>query len=165
MEDEDHRSSIFDKKSTRKKKSKKPEKTPKKHTLPGRWVGHWNMPNRYSMGNVSENSGTPKSSILIGFSIINHPFGGTPIFGTTHMDTLKKNRSWLATRRHLFRPSSAGKWSMHRSDGAMEMALEDRPWMCHHLPLKKTKEQRDRRHFSLQSLIKLDYIFMSGFIV
>ena len=30
---------------------------------------------------VSENSGTPKSSVLIGFSIINHPFWGTPIFG------------------------------------------------------------------------------------
>ena len=28
--------------------------------------------------------GTPKSSILIGFSIINHPFWGTPIFGNTH---------------------------------------------------------------------------------
>ena len=34
---------------------------------------------------VSENSGTPKSSILIGFSIINHPFWGTPIFGNTHV--------------------------------------------------------------------------------
>ena len=33
---------------------------------------------------VSENSGTPKSSISIGFSIINHPFWGTPIFGNTH---------------------------------------------------------------------------------
>ena len=32
---------------------------------------------------VSENSGTPKSSILIGFSIINHPFWSTPIFGNT----------------------------------------------------------------------------------
>ena len=29
---------------------------------------------------VSENGGTPKSSILIGISIINHPFWGTPIF-------------------------------------------------------------------------------------
>ena len=28
----------------------------------------------------------PKSSILIGFSIINHPFWGTPIFGNTHMN-------------------------------------------------------------------------------
>ena len=35
---------------------------------------------------VSQNNGTPKSPILIGFSIINHPFWGpTPIFGNTHM--------------------------------------------------------------------------------
>ena len=34
---------------------------------------------------VSVNRGTPKSSILIGFSIINHPFWGTPIFGNTHI--------------------------------------------------------------------------------
>ena len=34
---------------------------------------------------VSKNSGTPKSSILIGFSIINHPFWGTPILGNTHL--------------------------------------------------------------------------------
>ena len=33
----------------------------------------------------SENSGTPKSPISIGFSIINHPFWGTPIFGNTHI--------------------------------------------------------------------------------
>ena len=32
---------------------------------------------------VSKNIGNPKSSILIGFSIINHPFWGTPIFGTS----------------------------------------------------------------------------------
>ena len=34
---------------------------------------------------VSENRGTPKLSILIGFSIINHPFWGTSIFGNTHL--------------------------------------------------------------------------------
>ena len=34
---------------------------------------------------VSKNGGTPKSSILIGFSIINHLFWGTPIFGNTHI--------------------------------------------------------------------------------
>ena len=33
---------------------------------------------------VSKNRGTPKSSILIGFSIINHPFWGTLIFGNIH---------------------------------------------------------------------------------
>ena len=42
-------------------------------------------PGQEHMG-VSENSGTPKSSILIGFSIINHPFWGTTIFGNTHME-------------------------------------------------------------------------------
>ena len=36
---------------------------------------------------VSENSDTPKSSILIGFCIIDHPFWGTPIFGNTHIHT------------------------------------------------------------------------------
>ena len=42
---------------------------------------HWM---RY--GCVSQNSGTPKSSILMGFSIENHPFWGpTPIFGNIHM--------------------------------------------------------------------------------
>ena len=37
---------------------------------------------------ISENRGTPKSSILIGFSIINHPFWGIPLFGNTHIHTL-----------------------------------------------------------------------------
>ena len=36
----------------------------------------------YLYMDVSENSGTPKSSILIGFSIINNPFWGTPIWET-----------------------------------------------------------------------------------
>jgi len=43
--------------------------------------------NLYMM-DVSENSGTPKSSILIGFSIINHPFWGNPIFGNIHIYTI-----------------------------------------------------------------------------
>ena len=34
---------------------------------------------------VSKNRGTPKSSILIGFSIINHLFWDTPIFGNIQM--------------------------------------------------------------------------------
>jgi len=39
---------------------------------------------------VSENSGTPQSSILMVFSIINHPFWGTPIFGNTHIGSSGK---------------------------------------------------------------------------
>jgi len=47
---------------------------------------------------VSENSGTPKSSILIGISIINHPFWGTTIFGNTHIFVEKKSQkiiNWM----------------------------------------------------------------------
>ena len=40
---------------------------------------------KYGFMFVSKNRGTPKSSILIGFSIISHPFWGTPIFGNTHI--------------------------------------------------------------------------------
>ena len=46
----------------------------------------------WEMG-VSKNRGTPKTSILIGFSIINHPFWGTPIFGNTQ--TNQKNATNL----------------------------------------------------------------------
>ena len=58
---------------------------------------------RLRMG-VSKNRGTPKSSISIGFSIINHPFWGpTPIFGNTHINldgrTCRlKGSPWFQTR-------------------------------------------------------------------
>ena len=42
---------------------------------------------------VAENSGTPKSSILIGFSIINHPFWGTTILGNTHISKNPRNKN------------------------------------------------------------------------
>ena len=38
---------------------------------------------------VSKNNGTPKSSILIGFSITNHPYwGGFPLFLATSISTM-----------------------------------------------------------------------------
>ena len=52
---------------------------------------------------VSLNGGTPKSSISIGFSIINHPFWGTTILGNTHLaenlfvDTNKDCTDWCLT--------------------------------------------------------------------
>ena len=39
---------------------------------------------------VSKNRGTPESSISKGFSTINHPFWGTPIFGNTQMNVAEK---------------------------------------------------------------------------
>ena len=51
---------------------------------------------------VSENSGTPKSSNLIGFSIINHPFWGTPMFGNTHVSFLLRFLwVWVVSRKCL----------------------------------------------------------------
>ena len=52
----------------------------------GRWEGDTQAISINYMG-ISKNSGTPKSSILVGYSIINHPFWGTPIFGNTHIDS------------------------------------------------------------------------------
>ena len=49
---------------------------------------------------VSKNRGTPKSSTLIGFSIINHPFWGTPIFGNTHI--VGGGRSYFFVSRERF---------------------------------------------------------------
>ena len=41
---------------------------------------------------VSKNKGTPKSSILVGFSFINHPFWGTPIFGNPHISYIRSSK-------------------------------------------------------------------------
>ena len=59
------------------------------------WVANSTMPQESSHNlqmDVSENSGTPKSSISIGFSIINHPFWGTPIFGNTQINTVNLSK-------------------------------------------------------------------------
>ena len=49
---------------------------------------------------VSENSGTPKSSILIGFSIVNHPFWGTPIVGNTQKTTTSGSDPYALEKRY-----------------------------------------------------------------
>ncbi len=46
---------------------------------------------------VSKNRGTPKSSILIGFSIINHPFWDTSFFGNTHIYIMKMTSSSVSS--------------------------------------------------------------------
>ena len=51
---------------------------------------------------VSKDRGTPKSSILIGFSIINHPFGGTMIFGGPPI--CKRYQERLGSKPHLLFP-------------------------------------------------------------
>ena len=60
---------------------------------------------------VSENSGTPKSSILIGFSIINHPFWGAPIFGNTPI------KKWVSYN-PVIEPSGKTSWDILRHVGS-----------------------------------------------
>ena len=66
------------------------------------------IPERQNV-DVSKNSGIPKSSILIGFSIINHLFWGTPIFGNTYVAKVKQvkqlPRSWTQQRCNSFNTS------------------------------------------------------------
>ena len=59
---------------------------------------------------VSKNRGTTKSSILIGFSIINHPFWGTPIFGNIHVTSLG-----VANRRVFSFKNGCGNDDIHMS--------------------------------------------------
>ena len=64
---------------------------------------------------VSKNNGTPKSSILMGFSIIKHPFWGTTIFGNTHMIWIWNSPSCFGSPRthshfHDFVASACWTW-------------------------------------------------------
>ena len=69
------------------------------------------MTNFFHMG-VSKISGTPKSSILIGVSLINHPFWGTPIFGNAHIP--QSDRSRVGTSgAGCFYPKTEGLDSLH----------------------------------------------------
>ena len=70
-----------------------------------------------------ENRDTPKSSILIGFSIINHPFWGIPIFGNIHMHgTLCYPRS---IRSPMETPPEV--WFLHHPVGSLRITAWA-PW-------------------------------------
>ena len=65
-------------------------------------------PSRWNVYGCFRKKGVPlKSSILIGFSIINHPFWSTTIFGSHHIiffcqiDALKDEVPWYETGDHV----------------------------------------------------------------
>ena len=66
---------------------------------------------------VSKNTGTPKSSILIGFSIINHPFWGpTPIFGNIQICCFFRPSHWnWPTRMTWLKMHQWWAWMTHQS--------------------------------------------------
>ena len=104
---------------------------------------------------VSENSGTPKSSILIGFSIINHPFWVTTIFGNTHIWSLSLHCDsiffeiifgapeifWTEPTHQAtqYLACRAGWWSLWRIPVAAQEGLSNcigchlPPWRCNDL--------------------------------
>ena len=63
---------------------------------------------------VSLNGGTPKSSILIGFSIINYPFWGTPIFGNTQINPIFRETTISPIFQNEDRDGSASRISRVR---------------------------------------------------
>ena len=81
---------------------------------------------------VSENSGfSPKSSILIGFSIINHPFWGTPIFGKhPYISFGQHHFEWLVHRGHSQVPwnplRSATNWPRKFTHWKPQMKVDSR---------------------------------------
>ena len=73
---------------------------------------------------VYKNSGTPKSSILIGFSIINHPFWGTPIFENTTICQTESLKIGLLkgkglSSNHQFSGAFAGSFSRVVQGGSL----------------------------------------------
>ena len=77
---------------------------------------------------VSKNRGTPKSSILIGFSIINHPFWGTPIFGNIHIfSDFGSSEIEEGSIKALFRMEG---WK------SVDEQLDDLPKYCREIPTK-----------------------------
>ena len=94
----------------------------------------------YDMG-VSNNRGTPKSSILIGFSIINHPVWCTPIFGNIHI--IMKPIHWLGPAVqpwfHSRKILILLIWTLTRAKSIVNRCLgrtqhmglvENKPWIC-----------------------------------
>ena len=56
----------------------------------------------------------PKSSITIGFSIINHPFWGTAIFGNTHMGKFSPQILWSEGEGSINSQASPLRWKAGR---------------------------------------------------
>ena len=68
---------------------------------------------------VSENSGTPKSSIEIGVSIINHPFWGIFISGNTQLLNLQRFVGMISYKIAKFGHSYAESPLIHRRNTSM----------------------------------------------
>ena len=107
---------------------------------------------------------SPKSSILIGFSIINHPFWGTPIFGNTHTfqkQLVPRNLSapigarlapivgvyWFVWPAIGVSVTSLRSWCyLQKSTAWKEMERTNKPWATHTLKREFQSEIRNCSH-------------------
>ena len=80
---------------------------------------------------VSKNRGTPKSSILVGFSIINHPIWGTPIFGNTHITWCRISSINSIVAGPILPNATAAYLSFHRINGLPNCCKWIYPWVTH----------------------------------
>ena len=86
---------------------------------------------------VSENNGTPKSSILMRCFIINHPFWGTFIFGNTYTCFLYQATEGIG--KHSFpsficwtyRGQTKTGWSLFGEDSQFDEHIFQRGWFNH----------------------------------
>ena len=138
---------------------------------------------------ASKNRGTPKSSILIGFSLINQPFWGpTPIFGNTHLrfETLAQNGCFLAlvfvppvlsvfSSSHMIYgqgptswyckiPINTGAGFLHQQHLGLRICPKrhppPRPLTCSHSPLRlQAREAAWHRSTALQNIENTMYVW------
>ena len=74
----------------------------------------WSFANQCNKLTVSENRGIPKSSILIGFSIVKHPFGGIPNFWKPpYMENIMKH---LIMRFVALQSTDSKNWDVSKTE-------------------------------------------------
>ena len=89
---------------------------------------------------VSINGGTPKSSILIAFSLINHPFWGTTIYGNPHLP--KEYRSLQTSPTRQDRKRSSGPQVTTPGNFSGCSGHKKYPWLMVNCSNTKTANQR-----------------------
>ena len=114
---------------------------------------------------VSKNRGTPKSSILIGFSLINHPFWGTPIFGNTHILSVQKVLLGLTPRSSESHTccSWCASWPSPKPKTSLEAALDDWNSRGNHAKIRHIKTTLRWKKHKIHTLKYHEVPWSTGF--
>ena len=96
---------------------------------------------------VSKNAGTPKSSILIGFSIINHPFWGTPTFLETPICSSPKT-------------GDPANWDENLHEDLASLVKSNLTNACHSIFFRWLQDSKDQPLATLQTNCKIQKIII-----